>query len=213
MDPFHESVTAWIGDLKQGGDLATQRIWERYFQKLVRLASRQLGSAPRRIADEEDVAVSVFQCLYDGAASGRFDQLQDRDDLWKLLTAISSMKAVDQIRRQTAKKRGGTDVRGESIVAGWDRPAGGLDQLLHSDPSPEFLAIMDEQQRQLFLALPDHSQREVARLRFEGCSNDEIAKQLGMSLRSVERKLKLIREVWTEILHEEESADDPGGSS
>lgn len=207
MDPFHESVTAWIGDLKNGGDIATQRIWERYFEKLVRLASRQLGSAPRRMADEEDVAVSVFQCLCEGAASGRFDQLQDRDDLWKLLTAISSMKAVDQIRRQTAKKRGGTAVRGESLVAGWDGQRGGLDQLLHGDPSPEFLAIMDEQQRQLFLALPDGSQREVARLRLEGFRNDEIADRLGMSLRSVERKLKLVREVWTELMHQEGPAD------
>jgi RNA polymerase sigma factor (sigma-70 family) len=208
MDPFHESVTAWIGELKSGQDRGTQKLWERYFERLVRLASRQLGSAPRRIADEEDVAVSVFQCLCEGAASGRFEQLRDRDDLWKLLTAISSMKAVDQIRHQTAKKRGGTGLRGESIVAGWNSERGGFDQLLHGDPSPEFLTIMDEQQQKLFEALPDASQRDVARLRFEGFSNEEIAAQLGMSLRSVERKLKLVREIWTEILYDDHSAGD-----
>ncbi len=82
------------------------------------MAARHLGSAPRRIADEEDVAVSVFETLCKGAAAGRFEKLQDRDDLWKLLTAIAGMKSVDQIRRQTAKKRGGEDVRGESIIAG-----------------------------------------------------------------------------------------------
>lgn len=209
MDPFNESVTAWISELKSGQDVATEKLWERYFSRLVRVASRQLGSAPRRIADEEDVAVSVFSCLCNGAAAGRFSQLHDRDDLWKLLTAISSMKAVDQIRRQTAKKRGGTTVRGESIVAGLNSQPGGFDQLLDSEPTPEFLAIMDEQQRDLFQALPDVSQREVARLRFEGFSNEEIAEQLGTSLRSVERKLKIVREIWTELMQIQSESGGP----
>lgn len=204
MDSFQDSVTAWIGDLKEGQDTATQKIWERYFERLVRVASRQLGSAPRRIADEEDVAVSVFDTLCKGAAAGRFDKLQDRDDLWKLLTAIAGMKSVDQIRRQTAQKRGGENVRGESIVAGAGASQmGGFDQFMHAEPTPEFLAVMDEQQQAMFLALPDDSQRNVARLRFEGFSNEEIAEQLGTSLRSVERKLKVIREIWTSMIDED----------
>jgi RNA polymerase sigma factor (sigma-70 family) len=204
-DPRDDSVTAWIGDLKDGQDEASQKLWQRYFGQLVGLAARRLGSAPRRIADEEDVAVSVFESLCRGAAAGRFKQLQDRDDLWKLLTAIAGMKAVDQIRRQTAQKRGGTNVRGESVFEGVDASQiGGLGQLIHSEPTPDFLAIMDEQQQVMFRALPDPSQREVARLRFEGYSNDEIAQQLGISLRSVERKLRVIREIWTAL------ADDRG---
>lgn len=201
MDSLNNSVTAWIGDLKDGQDAASQKIWERYFDRLVRVAKRQLGSAPRRIADEEDVAVSVFDSLCKGAAEGRFDRLKDRDDLWKLLTAISGMKAVDQIRRQTAQKRGGENVRGESIVAGAGASQlGGFDQFVHDEPTPEFLALMDEQQQQMFRALPDDTQRDVARLRFEGYANEEIAEELGMSLRSVERKLKVIREIWTSMI-------------
>ena len=168
MDSFKDSVTRWIGDLKDGQDAATQKIWERYFDRLVRVASRQLGAAPRRIADEEDVAVSVFDSLCKGAAAGRFEQLTDRDDLWKLLTAISGMKAVDQIRRQTAKKRGGENLRGESIVAGGNNPLGSFDQFVHGEPTPEFLAVMNEKQQEMFRILPDETQRNVARLRFEG---------------------------------------------
>lgn len=203
MDSFNDSVTAWIGDLKDGQDSASRKLWERYFQRLVRVASRQLGSAPRRIVDEEDIAVSVFDTLCRGAAAGRFDKLQDRDDLWRLLTAIAGMKTVDQIRRQTAKKRGGEDVRGESIIAGAGASQfGSFDQFIHQEPTPEFLAIMDEQQQAMFRALPDDSQRNVARLRFEGFSNEEIAEKLEISLRSVERKLKVIREVWTSMIDE-----------
>jgi DNA-directed RNA polymerase specialized sigma24 family protein len=79
---------------------------------------------------------------------------------------------------------------------------GGFDQFVHSEPTPEFLALMDEQQQEMFSALPEESQRSVARLRFEGYANEEIAEQLGMSLRSVERKLKVIREIWTSMMEE-----------
>ncbi len=77
---------------------------------------------------------------------------------------------------------------------------GGFDQFIHAEPTPEFLAVMEEQQQAMFRALPDDSQRNVARLRFEGYSNEEIAQQLGTSLRSVERKLKVIREIWTSMI-------------
>ncbi|KAA5543036.1 RNA polymerase subunit sigma-70 [Roseiconus nitratireducens] len=196
-----DSVTAWIGDLKAGQDDATQKIWERYFARLVRVAARRMGSAPRRIADEEDVAVSVFDSLCRGAAEGRFQQLQNRDDLWKLLTAIAGMKAVDQIRRQTAQKRGGESVRGESVFEGsGDRPIRSFGDLVHGEPTADFLAVMEEQQQKMFELLPDDSQRQVATLRFEGYSNQEIAERLDISLRSVERKLKVIREIWTSAL-------------
>jgi len=52
------SVTRWIRDLKFGGDSAAQNPWERYFDRLARLARKKLQSAhrPRTAADEEDAA-------------------------------------------------------------------------------------------------------------------------------------------------------------
>ncbi len=199
---LHASVTAWISDLKQGDSDAARQLWDRYFDRLTRLASRRLGNASRRIADEEDVAIDVFQSLCNGAEQGRFTQLGNREDLWKLLVAISGMKAVDQIRRETAQKRGSGDVRGHSII---DSPGetglgAGFDRFLDAEPTPEFLVTLDEEKKRLFSLLADDSQREVARLRLEGFSNNEIADQLGIALRSVERKIKVVRETWTNAL-------------
>lgn len=197
-DPIKQSISIWIEDLRAGDNRAAHEIWDRYFDRLVRHANRRLGNASRRFADEEDVAVSVFESLCEGAAEGRFKKLSNRDDLWKLLVAMTRMKAVDQIRRQTAKKRGGTELRGESIVDGPtnDQTPAGFDQFLGEDPSPEFLVAMDEQYQVLMNALPDESQRQVAKLRMDGFANEEISKSLDISVRSVERKLRIIRDTW-----------------
>ena len=63
-------------------------------------------------------------------------------------------------------------------------------------PTPvEFLESMSGTCQEL-LELLDDRLREVALLRLQGFSNEEIAGQIGRSVKSVERYLKAIREVW-----------------
>jgi len=75
------SVTLWIGQLKAGARDAAQPLWERYFNQPVVRARRKLAAGPRRLADEEDVALSAFKSFCDAAEKGRFRQLNDRNDL------------------------------------------------------------------------------------------------------------------------------------
>src|SRR6266403_2686702 len=75
------SVTRWIDRLKAGDPDAAQKLWERYFRRLVGLARKKLRAAPRRAADEEDVALSAFDSFCRGAGQDRFPQLHDRLDL------------------------------------------------------------------------------------------------------------------------------------
>src|SRR5262245_52985050 len=90
------SVTHWIGDLKAGGDTAAQHLWERYFGRLVRLARSKLRATSRTVVDEEDAALSAFDSFCRGAERGRFPDLADRDDLWRLLVVLTVRKAIDQ---------------------------------------------------------------------------------------------------------------------
>src|SRR5262245_27134639 len=54
------SITHWLDQLRSGDAAAAQHLWQGYFCRLVSLAHQKLRSAPRGMADEEDVAMSAF---------------------------------------------------------------------------------------------------------------------------------------------------------
>ena len=200
--PEGESVTGWLGDLKRGDEDAARHLWERYFTDLVKVAGRQLANTPRRVADEEDIALSVFDSLCGGVTRGRFPNLNDRNDLWQVLLMITRQKSIDHRRRERCQKRGGGEVRGESVFRRPGQPDEdqGLDLLLGEAPTPAFLAQMQEQIQRLFGMLRDDTLRTVALRRMEGYTIREIGQELGMATRAVDRKLRLIREKWAKEL-------------
>lgn len=193
-----DDVTLWIARLSEGDEAAVQVIWERYFERLVRLARRRMETAPRRVADEEDVALSAMQSFYQGARAGRFPRLNDRHDLWKLLVTITVRKVFAQIKRQRAAKRGGGAVRGESIFLRNDNPdeINGLAQILGEEPTPELACQVAETCGLMLGQLEDEELRQIALLKMEGYSNEEIAAELECVVRTVERKLARIRQKW-----------------
>lgn len=199
-DPFDQSITFWIHRLKDGDPQAAGPLWEHFFQQLVGVARRRLGGTSRRVADEEDVAATAFQSLCAGVAKGRFERLDNRDDLWQVLVALASRKAVDQIRRQMTDKRGGGQVRGDSIFVNDADSPGTFDQFLSRTPTPELIATMDEECVNLLALLPDDTMRRIATLRLQGYGNEDIAEALLVSPRTVERKLAAIRDCWSQSL-------------
>ena len=200
-DNLDNEVTVWLGRACEGDEQAVQEIWQQYYDKLVQLARRKLGPMGRRAADEEDVALSAFHSFYRGASEGRFPKLNDRTDLWKLLVTITCRKAIGQIKSATAQKRGGGNVRGESIFqkAGEGESAtGGIGQILGDEPTPELAVMVAETCGDMLEKLDDEMLREIATLKMEGYSNEEIAEKLDCVTRTVERKLARIREIWSE---------------
>lgn len=198
-----ESITEWIRDLKAGDHKAAAMLWDHYFDRLVGVARRKLGKAPRRANDEEDVALSVLNSLCVGAAAGQFSQLSNRNDLWKLLLAITRQKSVDQIRRNVRKKRGGGNVRGESVFGNPDPEQdspGNFDDLPHVAPSPENIVDINDEINRLLNLLQSDTLRNMAIWRLKGHSNAMIAQRLGRSERTVERKLSEIRDQWAKEL-------------
>ena len=193
------SVTRWVGRLKAGDQGAAQHLWERYFRRLVGLARKKLRDTPRRAADEEDVALSAFDSFCRGAEQGRFPKLHDRLDLWQLLVLLTARKAFDLAQHERRQKRGGGAVLDEAALPGpADSSARGaaLEQIEGPEPTPAFAAQVAEAYHRLLERLDSPELRSVALCKMEGFSNEEIAARLGCGLRTVERRLRLIRSIW-----------------
>lgn len=195
MDPA-SSITHWIKLLQAGDEQGVAPMWEHFFTRLIHLARQKLRGG-RRAADEEDVAVSAFNSVCLGLEHGRFPQILSRDSLWRLLVVVTERKAVDWLRQQGRQKRGGGKVLGESALDSPDdsSAAPGVARLADPEPDPALAAIMAEECQRL-LDLLDDPMRELALLKLEGYSNEEIAHRQGVAQRTVQRKLELIRSLW-----------------
>jgi DNA-directed RNA polymerase specialized sigma24 family protein len=193
-----EPVTYWLRQLESGDEDAARLLWQRYYRELVELARASLGTTPRRVTDEEDVALSVMRCLYDGSARGQFVAVINRQELWQLLATITGRKVIDRQRHLNMQKRGGGRVRGDSVLHdnADDRSNVGFDEFPSDAPTPEVLAIATEEYRRLMVLLDDDRLREIAECKLEGYTNEQIGEQLGLACRSIERKLQRIRQVW-----------------
>ncbi|MBX3068815.1 MAG: hypothetical protein KF844_09275 [Cryobacterium sp.] len=200
------SVTEWFLDLRNGNTEAANHLWNRYAPALIATARKHLKHSPQQAADEEDVLVSVFAALYNGAQNGQFATIQCREDLWWLLLSLTHRKSVSQIRRETADKRGGWK-QTQSVYSRQSSE----DSLTRSfdpvskEPTPEFLLIFKEEYDRLLSTLRNDLLRSIAVMKLEGHTSLEIGKKLGISVRSVERKVSLIRQTWGSTLDGDET--------
>ncbi len=151
------------------------------------------------MADEEDVVVDAFDSFFRGIQQGRFPVLNDRDDLWQVLVMLTARKAVNLRKYAQRQKRGDGQVRGDSAFLSPDDERAGIDQVVGSEPTPEFAAQVQEEFHRLLDALGDKSLRHVAIAKMEGYQNAEIAKQLGVQGRTIQRKLNVIRVIWSDF--------------
>jgi RNA polymerase sigma factor (sigma-70 family) len=191
MSPDPGSITRLIKRLRDGAPETARALWERFAERLLAVARRHLGGAPRRVADEEDVAVVAFERFLRGAREGRFPRLNDRGDLWAILFTLTARQAAQQARELGRDRRGGGAVRGDSALAGADP--------IDDEPGPDEAAAVRDQLSRLLAGLKDDELRQIALARLEGRTNAEIAALIDRSVVTVERRLNLIRETWRQL--------------
>jgi DNA-directed RNA polymerase specialized sigma24 family protein len=195
------SITRWIQGLKAGRPDAVEAIWRRYFDRVLAVARHRLRHGPRQaMQDDEDVALSALHGLAAGAAQGRFDRLDDRSDLWRILAAITARRAARRRRWYGRRKRLDPGARhpasaGRAAGHGPDHD-GILDLLVSKEPPPELAAILRKQLQHLLDSLTDPTLRQIAEWRLEGLTHAQIAAKLDRAVRTVERKIERIRQFW-----------------
>lgn len=188
-----DSFGNWLQRLQADNDDATQRLWEEYFQKLTVVARAKLPDMRRRAFDEEDIALSALQSFCNGIRAGRFPRLNDEGNLWALLVLITKRKAAHRIRDETAKKRGGGNLQGESALG-----QQGMLGFAANEPTTEFAAQMAEELDHLRELLDDDGLAQIALYRLQGFTNADIATKMDCVERTIDRRLALIRRIWVE---------------
>jgi RNA polymerase sigma factor (sigma-70 family) len=198
--PVYESISVWIKQLKDGDAEAAQRLWNRYYERLINLARKKLQDSPRRASDEEDVVQSAFKSFCLRAQAGLFPDLRDRESLWPLLVVMTARKAANQRKHERRAKRGSGAVRTASDQGQDD--ADYFAQIIAQEPSPEDGAVFFAELERFMDSLDDPTHRVIVLWKLEERTHVEIARHLDCSLTSVERKVRLIRQILSEVSSE-----------
>jgi DNA-directed RNA polymerase specialized sigma24 family protein len=180
---FHDEtdvnrIRGLIAAMKAGDDKAVAGLMEHYFERLVRLARSALNGTSRGAADEFDIAQSVFKSFVLRARRRGFPKLEGPEELWQILCRIVRCKAA-RLRKREARSEAARRTLATTV---------GPAQLVPAD-----LATWKDWQDFLLRSLRDESERQVARWKLDRYTDEEIAAMLGITVRSVERKMALIR--------------------
>ncbi|MEM7473595.1 MAG: ECF-type sigma factor [Planctomycetota bacterium] len=178
-------ITHWINLAKEGDASAYEALWNHYFASVVALAKGRMFKLRGSLYDEEDAALSAMKSLFRGINSGRFPELHDRDNLWRLLVVITHRKLRAQWRMESAEKRAASRTTELNI-----------ETVLSEEPSAAFVSEMMDQVERLMSELGDERLKRIAMLRLDGFTYDEIAEQLDCTNRTVCRKVERIRHIW-----------------
>jgi RNA polymerase sigma-70 factor (ECF subfamily) len=184
------SVTNW---LLRHDDEAARRIWERYVRRLLNLAQHDLERAVQARFGAEDVVQSAFRSYSRRRAD--YD-LADRDELWSLLVTITLNKVRNANRHHRRKKRDVRRTRSDGAINGLEGLDCAFDLMSDEAPTPAEAVALAEELEKRFHDLEttgDPDLLRTARLKLDGDSNREIAEALGLTERSIERKLGRIR--------------------
>lgn len=182
-----DTVTHWLDGLREGDSMAAQKLWDRYFARLIRVAHARLQSISP-VREAEDVALSAMKSLMIGIEAGKFSDLNDESNLWPLLVTITARKSYGEMRRQLAQKR---SVSSTEYL-------GSLRQVIGNEPSPDFAAEVADELERLVALSGEPMLATIAQRKLEGFSNEEIAQELDCSSKTIQRKLRRIRQEWEE---------------
>lgn len=172
--------------LQAGESSAAVEIYERYAQRLWRLANKNSSEQLAVRVAPEDIVQSVFRTFFRRATEGHYE-LPDGDELWKLFLVISLNKMRKKAVFHSAAKRdmSRTQSIGNSQLSGPETP------------SDVLRMTVDE----MISTLPAE-QQGIVRDRIHGYEITEIAERNSVSRRTTERVLQTFRSRLLEELSE-----------
>ncbi len=169
-----------------GDEDAARQLFDRYAEQLVLLARKRISQRLASRIDPEDIVQSSFRTFFRRCEEGQFS-FKDPDDVCKLLARITIHKTFRQIAYHKRAKRDATIETPHG-----DESQDMLLKLVTCDPSPEEATTFVDQLEHFFALLGDEELR-ILKMRMEGHSNVDIAKELNISDRKIRRIMERVR--------------------
>jgi RNA polymerase sigma factor (sigma-70 family) len=183
------SVSLLIRQLKDGDDAALAKLYERYSTAAIARARRRFQQAGLPQLDEDALANDAFWDLHKAVRAGRTPNLDNRKQFLALLATIVACKAVNEIKHARAGIRDVSREQSGSVLM----------QLVEDDSTqPDQQAALRDCYDSFVQALLDPL-RPFAELYLAGLTHKQIALELGVVERTVERKMPLIMARWREL--------------
>ena len=112
---------------------------------------------------------------------------------------ITSRKIANQFRYEHQQRRNANQTLTESILQRSDGSSiGVLQSLPTQEPTPAFAAEVADMSEYLMSKLQESDLQKIVLLKLEGHTNEDVAEQLNITRRTVQRKLERIRRIWLE---------------
>ena len=201
---FSATDTFWANELRSADDHqrndAAAWLFQKYGHRLLALARRNLPPGVRIREDEYDVVQDAFLSFCHAQRNRPF-VIANRHEFWTILVTITLRKISNTKKRHLRERR---DLRRER--SGAERHTGRSErnnfaaEAVSANDNPFDTVEFTDRVVHLLKALPVELEM-VFMWKLAGYSNEEVAapERLNCSVRSVERKLHTIRNLWREL--------------
>ncbi|MDZ4852536.1 MAG: sigma-70 family RNA polymerase sigma factor [Pirellulaceae bacterium] len=183
------NVPALVDQWRAGDQDAATALYNRYQNRLLMLVSGHLSDKLRRRLDPDELVQSIMKSAF-RVTSEQDIGCHDETGFWKWLVTVALNKTFKRIDRETASKRdpkretGGDTVLGERILR---------------DPTPDDVVEVSELLEKILAKLTD-VQGKILLGKLDGLSQSEIATQLGVSTKTIQRNGPAIRDAAVSVM-------------
>jgi RNA polymerase sigma-70 factor (ECF subfamily) len=179
--------------LRDGRNDAAAQVFQRFANRLIVLARKQLDPKILQKVDPEDVMQSVFRSFLARTAAGQLGEFNTWDNLWAILVVMTRRKCGRRTDYFYAARR---DVRRETPTNSTEDDNASAVEIPDEEPTPHEAAVLAETV-ELLLSDLQGRQREILTLSLQGYTPVEISTRLKCTERTVYRVLDRVKE-WLE---------------
>lgn len=205
-NPSDQQLKEWLTRAAEGEECAIEQLWRVYYPKLKSAVNARIVSIPRLAGESSDLTSKSLAGFLCSTIRSPVLDLTDVNSVWKLLKVVALRHIKDVAKQRFAQKRGGplATISLDQAIGGKDdvdKTSLGMGRIAtalwdKSAPDPCDGLLFDELVEKLLANVPDERTKSIVLMRLNDYSNGEIADMLKISIRTVQRHIKEIEELW-----------------